>query len=193
MFYKEVFSALAITLTFIAFIPYIKAILRHQVKPHVFSWLIWSITTSVVFVAQLKEGAGVGAWPTGVSAFITIGIAILAYVKRADVCITRVDWFFLMAALSSLPIWYFTSDPVWTVILLTMVDVLGFGPTVRKAYSLPYSESLVFFITFALRDVLVLLALENYSLTTILFPAAIATSCTIVVLIIYYRRRTSSD
>jgi hypothetical protein len=190
MFYKEFLSALAIALTFIAFIPYIKATICHQIKPHVFSWLIWSMTTGVVFVAQLNEGGGVGAWPIGVSAIITIGIALLAYMKRADIRITWIDWSFLIAALSSLPLWYFMSDPVWTVILLTTVDVLGFGPTVRKAYSLPYSESLLFFTLFALRDVLVLLALEKYSLSTILFPAAIATSCAIVVLIICYRRRT---
>lgn len=188
--YKEVISAIAITLTFIAFIPYIRAIIRNQVKPHVFSWLIWSITTSVVFLAQLNEGGGVGAWPIGISALITIGIAMLAFIKRADISIARIDWLFLTVALLSLPLWYFTSDPVWTVIILTMVDVLGFGPTIRKAYSLPYSESLLFFATFALRDILVVMALEKYSLTTALFPAAIATSCTIVVLIIAYRRRT---
>lgn len=188
MFFKEIISVVAITLTFIAFIPYINSIIRNQVKPHVFSWLIWSITTSVVFFAQLKAGGGVGAWPIGVSALITIGIAVLAFLKRADISIARVDWLFLTAALLSLPLWYFTSDPVWTVIILTMVDVLGFGPTIRKAYSLPHSESLLFFATFALRDILVVMALEKYSLTTVLFPAAIATSCTMAVLTIAYRR-----
>lgn len=189
MFYKEAISAVAIVLTFIAFIPYIFSIIRNEVKPHVFSWAIWSITTSVVFFAQIKDGGGVGTWPIGVSAVITIGIAALAYFKRADITITRMDWLFFIAALLSLPIWYVTSDPMWTVIILTTVDVLGFGPTMRKAYALPYSESLLFFTLFALRDSLVIIALENYSVTTVLFPAAIALSCAFLVVIILYRRR----
>lgn len=181
---------MAIALTFFAFIPYISAILRNEVKPHIFTWAIWSITTSVVFFAQLQDGGGVGAWPTGVSAVITIMIATLAYLKRAEITVAKIDWFFFSAALISIPVWYFTSDPVWTVIMLTVVDVLGFGPTIRKAYQLPYSESLIFFMLFAMRDSLVIMALENYSVTTVLFPASIAFSSTVLVLIILYRRRT---
>ena len=88
----------------------------------------------MVFLAQLEDGGGTGAWPIGVSGIITIFIALLAYIKRADISITRTDWLFLVAALSSLPFWYFTSDPLWAVVILTTVDVLGFGPTARKAY-----------------------------------------------------------
>ena len=143
--YKELFSAIAIVLTFVAFYPYIRSIIRDETKPHVFSWVIWGSTTFVVFLAQLDGGGGVGAWPIGVSGSITIFVAIVAYIKRADVTITKIDWLFFVSAMSSLPFWYFTSDPLWAVIILTTVDVLGFGPTVRKAYSQPYSESLSFF------------------------------------------------
>ena len=83
---------------------------------------------------------------------MTVLIACLAYLKRADISITKIDWMFFTAAFFSLPVWYFTSDPLWTVIILTAVDVLGFGPTIRKAYSFPYSESVVFFAIFAARD-----------------------------------------
>ncbi|MDW3095621.1 MAG: hypothetical protein R8G33_08110 [Gammaproteobacteria bacterium] len=188
-FYKEVLSAIAIVLTFVAFVPYIRAILKCQVKPHVFSWAIWSITTLVVFFAQVSEGAGVGAWATGVSGCVTVIIAGLAYWKRADITITRLDWLFFNSALLSLPIWYFISDPLLTVVILTTVDVLGFGPTIRKAYSLPYSESLLFFMIFAIRDSLVIAALESYSIATVLFPASIVVSCSIICVIMMYRRK----
>ncbi len=187
--YKEGLSAIAIVLTFVAFVPYIRAILSNQIKPHVFSWVIWSISTLVVFFAQVEDGAGVGAWSTGVSGSVTVFIACLAYWKRADIGITKLDWLFLTAALVSLPVWYFTSDPLWAVVILTMVDVLGFGPTIRKAYSFPYSESLIFFMIFALRDSLVIAALENYSLTTVLFPASIVISCTTLSMMVIYRRK----
>ena len=38
--HKEIFSAIAIALTFIAYIPYIHSILKKKIKPHVFSWVI---------------------------------------------------------------------------------------------------------------------------------------------------------
>ena len=187
--YKEILSAVAIALTFAAFVPYIRTIINGTTKPHVFSWVIWGTTTFVVFLAQLEGKGGVGAWPIGVSGSITMVVAFLAYMKRADITITKTDWVFLVAAMSSLPLWYLTSDPLWAVVVLTTVDVLGFGPTVRKAYSFPYSESLLFFSVFAARNLLVIMALESYSVTTVLFPAVIAAVCILLIGLLIYRRR----
>ena len=187
--YKEILSFVAIVLTLAAYIPYIRAIFSGTIKPHVFSWVIWGATTLLAFLAQLEANGGVGAWPIGVSGSITIFIACLAYLKRADVTITKSDWLFLVADMSSLPLWYLTSDPLWAVVMLTTVDVLGFGPTIRKAYHFPYSESLLFFGLFAVRNLLVMMAFENYSMTTLLFPAVIATVCVLLMMMIAYRRR----
>jgi hypothetical protein len=191
MSYKELFSFAAIALTLFAFVPYIRSIFNNTIKPHVFSWVIWGSTTFVVFLAALADKGGIGTWPIGVSGAITIFIAILAYIKRADVVITRLDWTFFAAAMSSLPLWYFTADPLWAVVVLTTVDVLGFGPTLRKAYTYPHAESLLFFALFAVRNFFVIIALEHYSLTTVLFPAVIAAACVLVMGMIVYRRRIS--
>ena len=67
MFYKELLSAVAIALTFIAFFPYVRSILNGAIKPHVFSWIIWGATTFVVFLAQLEDHGGAGAWPIELS------------------------------------------------------------------------------------------------------------------------------
>lgn len=187
--HKEILSVIAIALTFAAFVPYIHAIVSDTTKPHVFSWVIWGTTTCVVFLAQLEGKGGVGAWPIGVSGIMTIFIAFLAYVKRADITITKTDWLFFVSAMSSLPLWYVTSDPLWAVVMLTIIDVLGFGPTLRKAYSFPHSESLMFFALFAARNLLVIMALEYYSVTTVLFSAVIAAACILLIAMSMYRRR----
>jgi hypothetical protein len=70
-------------------------------------------------------------------------IAALAFVKRADVKITGLDWLFFLCALASLPLWYFTAA-TWAVVILTTVDLLGFGPTARKVRDDPHAESLMF-------------------------------------------------
>ena len=189
MLYKETLSAIAIALTLIAFYPYIRSIILGETKPHVFSWIIWGSTTFVVFLAQLEDNGGVGAWPIGVSGVITLFVAALSYFKRADISITKTDWLFFIAAMSALPFWYFTSNPLWAVIILTVVDILGFGPTVRKSYGQPHSESLLFFALFAARNFIVILALENHSITTVLFPAAVGIACSALILMLIYRRK----
>lgn len=188
MLYKKLLSVVAIALTLIAFFPYINSIIKGATKPHVFSWIIWGTTTFVVFLAQLEDNGGVGAWPIGVSASITIFIALLAYLKRTDITITKTDWLFFISAMSSLPLWYFTSDSLLAVVILTTVDVLGFGPTVKKAYIFPHSESLLFFSLFTARNLIVIMALENYSVTTVLFPAVIAAACSLLMAMVTYRR-----
>ncbi|MCR9231418.1 MAG: hypothetical protein NXI29_10430 [bacterium] len=186
---KLIFSGLAIVITFMAFIPYIRGILQGKIKPHLFSWLIWGMTTLIVFFAQLDADGGTGAWPIGVSGVITVYIAFLSYVKRGDISITRLDRLFFSAALLSIPCWYFTSNPMWAVILLTTIDLLGFGPTIRKAYDHPFEESLLFIFMFFLRNTFALLALESYSLTTVLFPLSICVVCLFLCTLISYRRR----
>lgn len=189
MIYKEFLGAIAIVLTLIAFLPYIHSIRQGKTRPHVFSWVIWGSTTFVVFLAQLADKGGAGAWPIGVSGIITIYVAFLAYIKKSDCTITRSDWLFFIAAMTSLPSWYLTADPLWAVVILTLVDVIGFGPTFRKAYSYPLEEKLTFFVIMAVRNLISIMALAHYSLTTVLFPAVIAAACLVFILTVIHRRR----
>ena len=189
---KGVFSAVAIALNFISFYPYVRDVLRGTVKPHVFSWIIWGITTCVIFLAQLEDRGGVGAWPMGLAGVLTFFVAFLAYVKKGDLAITRTDWIFFIAALSALPFWYFTSTPLWAVVILTAVDLLGFGPTVRKVFDHPRSESLTFYVLFTSRNLISIPALENFSVTTVLSPAVISLATALFIGMALYRRRVLS-
>ena len=121
---------------------------------------------------------------------VTILIAVLAHLKRGDTAITRWDWIFFVMALSSLPFWYYTEDPLWAVIILTVVDTLGFGPTIRRTYHHPHSESLMFYSLFTTRNLISIFALETYSVTTILFPAVVAATCLLFVVMAMIRRRS---
>lgn len=188
MSHHAFFSALAMALTLVGFYPYLRGILSGSTRPHVFSWGIWASTTLVVFFAQIEAGGGIGAWPIGVSGVLTTLIAVLAWRRRGDMSITRADWVFLVLALSSLPLWYLTDDATWAVVVLTVVDLLGFGPTFRKVRAAPHSESCGFYGLFALRNAAVVLALEQHSLATVLFPAAIGAACVALVLLIAWGR-----
>ncbi len=188
--HKELLSIAAVALTFVLFAGYVRLIRSGRIQPHVFSWLVWGMGTLTVFFAQLADGAGVGAWPIGISGAITIYIAALSYARRGDTQIVPSDWRYFLAALSAFPAWHFTSNPLSAVVILTLADLLGFGPTVRRAYLDPHLESCRFFALAALRNLLVLFALEHYSFTTALFPAAVGGACVLLATLLVVRRRT---
>ncbi|NTS75303.1 hypothetical protein HR060_00370 [Catenovulum sp. SM1970] len=187
---KDLLAIVGIALTFIAYIPYIYSIFQKKTKPHVFSWAIWGGTTFIVFLAQLSDEGGAGAWVIGVSACLVMCIAILAFIKKSDITIFKSDWYFLFIAIVASMFWYFSSDPLWTVIILTIMNVVGFGPTLKKAYANPFEENLNFFLIVAVRNTVSVMALENYSLTTVFFPVVTAIACLAVVLIMAYRKST---
>lgn len=172
----------------LAYLPYLHAIARRRIRPHAFSWVIWSATTGVVFAAQVQAGAGIGAWPTGLSALLTMAVAVLALAGRGERGVTRTDAGFLVSAGAALLLWYWTADPLAAVVILTAVDALGFGPTLRKSWHRPYEEHLGFFGLVAASNVLVLLALERFTLTTALFPVAVGSGCVTLLAVVGWRR-----
>jgi hypothetical protein len=185
---KTWLSVIATTISILAVFPYLLSTIRGAIRPHVMSWTIWGITTSIVFWAQREAGGGVGTWPVGFSAIVAFLIALIAYTKRGDIHIARTDWLFFLSALTAIPIWYVTDNALLAVLLVTTVDMLGFGPTLRKAYRSPHSESPLFFSMIVVRNVLVVLALESYSVTTVLFPAAIGSMALLVLTVVLLRR-----
>lgn len=186
--YKEIFALVAIGITLFAYFPYIRSILLGVIVPHLFSWIIWSLVTVSVFVAQLVEGGGAGAWPIAVTSSITIFVAFVAYFKTEKVYIKKMDWFFLILAFSAIPIWFFTANALWAVVILTTVDALGYFTTIRKSFVRPREESALFFFLFSIRNGLIVLALETYTLTTVLYPAVSGLFCFIVMVVVVTRR-----
>ena len=185
---KELLALFAIALTFIAFFPYIRSIHTGETKPHMFSWILWGTTTFIVFLAQFAADGGAGSWPIGVSGLITLYVAGLAFVKKADVSITKTDWIFFSIGFLSIPLWFITSDPLWAVVILTFIDLAGFVPTFRKSYTHPHDGHLGFYIIMVFRTFISILALEAYNLTTVLFPALVGFAAFIFVLMVIIQR-----
>jgi hypothetical protein len=190
---KTICATLAAILTVVGFAPYLRGIVTGTIRPHAISWVIWAITTLIAAAAQLSAGAGWGGAVIAFSGVATVLIAIAAYAKRADCDITRTDWQFLLAALASLPVWFFTGSPLAAGVVLTLVDLLGFGPTLRKSYVDPHSESVTFFAIFATRNALAIAALNELSVATAIFPAAVGAGCVFVVALILVRRQKLSS
>jgi hypothetical protein len=186
---KALLGTVATMLTLVSFLPYLRSIHSGHTCPHVFSWVIWGITTGIAFLAVLAEGGGAGAWPIAVSCAITLCVAAVAYRRRTQVHITGADRLCFLAALSALPLWLLAGDAPWAIVVITAIELLGFGPTVRKSWRQPWSESLSFYVLVVARNAFTLAALERYLTSTVLFPAVMTAACVLTVVVLLYRRR----
>ena len=185
---KALIGLIAVFLTFIGYFPYIRDIVNKKTKPHIFSWIIWTIVTGIIYLLQVSDGAGAGSWVTLCLTLILLLIVFLS-IKNGSKDIKKIDIAFLILALLSLPIWLVIKQPILSIILLTAIDMLGFLPTIRKSWNSPYSETLSFYIITTFRHGLSILALENYSIITWLFPASWLFANAIFSLILVIRRK----
>ena len=167
---KTLVGLIAVALTLLAYIPYIVDILKEKTRPHLYSWLLWAIVTAIVFALQITNHAGAGSYTTLTSALICFLVISISLKKGIKNDITKSDKIFLTLALTSLAVWLITKQAVLSAILATATDLLAFIPTVRKSWNNPHSETIFTYYLNTLRFVLVLYALDQYTVITALYP-----------------------
>ena len=167
---------------------YIISILRGKTKPHLFTWVIWGIIASIAFAAQLYDNAGPGSWAMGWTAASCVLTALLA-LKYGEKNITRSDWIAFIASLSAILPWLLTKDPLGSVILISIIDVVAFYPTMRKSWTKPHEEHLGAYHIANLKLFLSLFAMSNFTLVTTLYPMAIIAANLSFLGLCYWRRR----
>lgn len=185
---KEIFAGIGLLFTVIGYSAYIYSIFKGETRPHPFSWFIWGLLTAIGFFAQIADDAGPGAWITGLSAAATFFIAGLGYIKRHDIVITRTDWITFFAALAAIPLWLITETSLYSVILITVIDVVAYYPTYYKTWRRPEQELPLHVILATLKFTFSLFALDNYSVITVLYPLSLVIMNAIFVVLLYYRR-----
>lgn len=169
---------------------YLKNILDGKFRPHLFSWAIWTLLCTIAFAAQLSEHAGYATMQTGLMALGTAVIAIAAYFK-GDRNYTRTDWMALLFSLSAIPLWILTSNALWAVILITVIDVVATWPTARKSWHKPSQESPRTFFIAGFGCLLGVGSLSVFNATTTLYIATIAAVNLAVGVMILYRRQVA--
>lgn len=187
MNYRDFLGVLAIVIGLIGYVPYFRSIFNGKTKPHAFTWLVWGILTAIAFGGQIVGKGGSGAWVTGVTAFISFTIFVLALVKgKKDFPLA--DWLCLGGCMIGLALWAITGDPLGAIILITVIDMLAFAPTFRKSYSKPYSEVAFTYALSGIKFLVALFALQQLSAVTVLYPASLVLTNGAFVTLLVIRR-----
>lgn len=191
MNYKIVVGIAAVIISFIGYIPYFRDILNKKTKPHVFSWFVWGLSGGIGFFAQIVSGAGSGAWIMGLGFTVCVAITILAF-RQGEKTITLSDWVAFGGALLGLILWQLTDNPLLAIIFVILSDLLAFIPTFRKSYHKPHEETFVSWVFSSLKYLLALVAIQSYSLTTVLYPLYLSLSNGGFAIMLLVRRRILS-
>lgn len=184
---KLILAIIAVVIGFVGYVPYFRNIIRGKTKPHAFSWLIWGILTGIAFVGQVVSNGGFGTWVTGFTAVICIIIFLFA-LYRGTKDFPLVDWLSLLGAGVALLLWAVTRSPLAAIILITIIDMLGFIPTFRKSYFRPHEETAFTYSMSGIKFIFGIAALRELSLVTVLYPASLVFTNGAFVLMVYIRR-----
>lgn len=184
------FVIVASLLAIIGNISYLKDTLAGRVKPHPYTWFIWSIVSMTTFLGGIAKGAGIGAIPTGIAEGFTIIIFLLSlkylFQDRGQ-HIRAIDNYFLLIALLGLIPWFLTKDPTISVVIMVGIDIVAFIPTLRKTWMHPETEKPLLYGMNVGRHALTLLSLGSYNIATTIH--SIAMICINTLMVLFIRRK----
>lgn len=185
---KEILGALSVGLSVIATLLYYRSLWRGETRPHLFTWVVWTLITVIALAAQISENGGAGTWVMAFTAFSCASIAVIS-IWRGEKNITRSDWISFIAAISAVPVWIITHNPLWSVIIVTLIDLLGTYPTLRKSWMKPWDEPAASYMLCGVKFIPSLFALEVFNWTTALYPASlVVVNCGLASMLLWRRK-----
>lgn len=193
---KEILGLITCILGIIAYIPYLSDIYKGKTHPHTFSWLVWTLVVGTGYFGQVSDGGGAGAWGTGTGTGTGATLCLIVFIcslKSGEKDITLLDWVCLISCLIGIYIWWITDTPLWTMIIVSLVDTLAYVPTFRKAYLKPFSETLSLYCLSEVKILLGIIALENFSFITLIFPATMLTTNLFFITMVINRRKVTPN
>ena len=168
---KEAFAIIATVFAILGNISYFRDVLSKKVRPHPYTWLVWTIVSGVTFFGQVAKGAGIGALPTGVAELFTLLIFLFS-LQYGFKHVTKTDTYFLIFALLGLIPWIIFKDPTLSVIIVVTIDLIAFVPTFRKTWLKPSTETAALYSMNLARHMLTLFSLQTYNIATTLHSIA---------------------
>ncbi len=169
---KTIFTITATVIGVAAFVPYIKDIFLLKTRPHVSTGRGWAITQGTAVLGIWYGGGGWGALNLTVGTFFAVAVFLFS-LKYGSKNITKSDTAILIAAFLAILVWWQLDQPLISIIMVTVIDIIGYVPSFRKSYEEPWSETLISWILFPASNIFAMLALAEYNLLTMFYFALI--------------------
>lgn len=189
---KIVFAISSALITIGVYYPYIRDIFQKKTKPHLYSWLLWSVTQIAASIGIWYGGGKFGAIGLSASAVLTTVVFLLS-IKYGTKNITRSDTLVLSIGLFAILIWLKLKDALIAVMMASFIDGLGYLPTYRKSFIDPWSETMSYWIGLSIAGVLSLLANDVYNPLTVTYLSVYTVANSILLILCITRRKIVHD
>lgn len=185
---KLFFAIASVIVLVIGYFPYFKDIFAKTTKPHAYTWLIWAITQGTAAAAAFYGGANWGTLSLVGGTVLVIFVFFLS-LKYGTKNISRSDTFILVLALSAIAVWWLTNNPLLSVLMVTVIDGMGYIPTLRKSWTEPWSETLSFWLAMAIVSMLTIFSLGDINWLTAPYLVVLAVLNIVVLFTCILRRQ----
>lgn len=188
MGFKFILAILSSIFAISCFIPYIVDIFKGTTKPHSYTWLIWAILQTIGAIAMLSGGAGIGVASLVIGA-VLCGFVFILSLFYGTHNIKFFDKVCLAGAFVAIGFYFFLHSALLSVLMVIIIDLIGFFPTLRKTYEEPNTETVSTYILSSISSFLALLALSIFTLTTSIYLISLVITNLICAFVILHRRK----
>lgn len=178
---------LAVIISLYGYIRYGFEVPKKTLRPRPFTWLIWGVLSTCVTIIQLENGAALGVIGALLGAISGYVLAAMAW-HYGNRRIYGADVVSIILAFGVLIAWGFIGDAA-TVIMASLVYLIGFTPTVVRAVKAPHNERMTPFVTSVIKYCLSIAILGHFSLETLTYPVILALANLFFVGLLYVRRK----
>ncbi len=162
-----------------------------RIRPHAFTLIVYFLVTISVALGMYGEGDIAAGLRMGIPAPLYLVMLVLT-IRRGVEYIKPIDAVMLGLSLLVMPLWWLTESPRAAILFLAVVEGLGILPGLRKAYNLPWEDSLLSPLISATAMLLALIAVKDpfASWATALYLAYWTLLCSLLAATIAWRRHS---
>lgn len=150
-------------------IPYFYSVHKGITKPERASNLIWFVTTMIIFVTNLAEGAEESMWFL-VGDVIVVTMMLIYSVWRGYRWVHGRDVPGLVLASIGIILWMITGDPLIALLLSIFVDAIAAVLVLIKSYEAPKTENLLSWEMYLLASILATISVGKINFELLVYP-----------------------
>jgi hypothetical protein len=177
----------SLVITAVGTIPYIIDILKRKTKPRIVSWGVWCVITAIAAFASFSDHQYPAGFLMLAATIQTIFVVVLGY-RNGDKTFETLDIVCLVGAALGLLAWWLSGSPALAVIITVAIDFIGAIPSIVHSWKRPYEETWVAFFCSGLGGIATVLAAQDWTITSVLYPLYIVVANIVFVAVIIGRK-----
>lgn len=160
-------NTLAGVLFFVAFLPYLWAIIQGETIPSPVSWAIWASVDTLAMVAMKKENALNGQIVGAVAGAWVITVLAVVYGRPT---MGSVEWVSIVGAVIGIVLWQMCGKALLAIIASQVAVFAAAIPTFVGAYANPAQENALAWSVWLASCICALIAVKKWDLANALQP-----------------------